>query len=120
VLQKIEHVYRSISLDYQKSNHLTLELKTFFGNSTPMTGLSTESSSQKSRVPIDSHHRHRQKEEMKNLHIKSYKAKLEQLRSARLIHGNQKTNTRHAKALNKTNEPISLLAPRLRTIKHVI
>jgi hypothetical protein len=30
-------------------------------------------------------------------------AKLEQLRSARLIQGDQKNTTRHAKALNKTN-----------------
>jgi hypothetical protein len=28
--------------------------------------------------------------------------------------------TRHAKALNKANEPISLLAPILSTIKHAI
>jgi hypothetical protein len=48
------------------------------------------------------------------------RAKLERQRSARLIHGDQEIATRHAKALNKTNELISLLAPRLNTIKHVI
>jgi hypothetical protein len=38
-------------------------------------------------------------------------AKLEQLRSARLIHDDQKTTTRHAKALSKAKQLISLLAP---------
>jgi hypothetical protein len=47
------------------------------------------------------------------------KAKLEQLRSARLIHGDQHIISRHAMALNKTKELISLLASRLSTIKHV-
>jgi hypothetical protein len=44
--------------------------------------------------------------------------KLEQLRSARLIQGDQKITTRYAKALNKTKEFISLLASRLSIIKH--
>jgi hypothetical protein len=48
------------------------------------------------------------------------RAKLERLCSGRLIHGDQKISTRHAKASNKTNELISLLAPKLSTIKHVI
>jgi hypothetical protein len=60
-----------------KGIHLALEVKTSFGNSTPAMGSSTESSSQKPRVPTDSHHRHHRKEEKENLHIKSYKAKLE-------------------------------------------
>jgi hypothetical protein len=47
------------------------------------------------------------------------RAKLEWLRSTRLIHSDQKVTTRHAKALNKSNELISLLATRLSTIKHV-
>jgi hypothetical protein len=47
------------------------------------------------------------------------RAKLEGLCSARLIHGDQQITTRHAKALDKTKELISLLASRLRTIKHV-
>jgi hypothetical protein len=47
------------------------------------------------------------------------RAKLERLRSARIIHGDQRITTRHAMALNKTNELISLLAPTLSTIKHV-
>jgi hypothetical protein len=34
---------------------------------------------------------------------KTTRAKLERLRSARLIQDDQKINTRHAKALNKTN-----------------
>jgi hypothetical protein len=48
------------------------------------------------------------------------RAKLERLCLARLIYGDQKITTRHAMALNKTNELISLLAPTLSTIKHVI
>jgi hypothetical protein len=43
------------------------------------------------------------------------RAKLERLRSARLIHGDQKTTTRHARALSKAKGPKSLLAP----IKHL-
>jgi hypothetical protein len=48
------------------------------------------------------------------------RAKLEQLHSAKLIQDAQKTTTRHAMALNKSNEPISLLTPTLSTIKHFI
>jgi hypothetical protein len=48
------------------------------------------------------------------------RAKLERLRSTKLIHDDPKTTTRHAMALNKTNELISLLAPTLSTIKQVI
>jgi hypothetical protein len=39
------------------------------------------------------------------------RAKLERLRSARLIHDDQKTTTRHAMALSKAKRLISLLAP---------
>jgi hypothetical protein len=46
------------------------------------------------------------------------RAKLERLRSARLIHRDQTIMTIYAKALNKANELISLLAPILSTIKH--
>jgi hypothetical protein len=53
------------------------------------------------------------------------RAKLERLRSTRLrstrlIHREQTITTRHAQALNKAKELISLLAPTLSTIKHVI
>jgi hypothetical protein len=48
------------------------------------------------------------------------RAKLEGLCLVRLIHGDQKITTRHAKALNKTNVLISLLATRLNSNKHVI
>jgi hypothetical protein len=47
------------------------------------------------------------------------RAKLERLRSARLIHGDQQITTRHTKALIKTKQLISLLATRLSTIKPV-
>jgi hypothetical protein len=72
-----------------KGIHLALEVKTSFVNSTPMMGSSMESSSQKTGVPIDSHHWHHWKEEKENLHTKRYKAKLERLCSARLIHHDQ-------------------------------
>jgi hypothetical protein len=39
------------------------------------------------------------------------RAKFERLRSARFIHGDQKTTTRHAIALSKAKGVISLLAP---------
>jgi hypothetical protein len=39
------------------------------------------------------------------------RAKFERLRSARLIHGDQQTTTRHAMALSKAKGLISLLAP---------
>jgi hypothetical protein len=39
------------------------------------------------------------------------RAKLERLRSARLIHGDQKTTTRQAMTLSKAKGLISLLAP---------
>jgi tRNA A37 threonylcarbamoyladenosine dehydratase len=47
------------------------------------------------------------------------RAKLERVRSARLIHGDQQITTRRAKALIKTKELISLLATRLSIIKPV-
>jgi hypothetical protein len=50
---------------------------------------------------------------------KTTRAKLQRLRLARLIQGDQKNTSRHAKALNKTNELISLLPTRLSTINHV-
>jgi hypothetical protein len=48
------------------------------------------------------------------------RAKLERLPSARLIHRDQTITTRHAKALKKAKELISLLAPTLSIIKHII
>jgi hypothetical protein len=50
---------------------------------------------------------------------KTTRAKLERLRLARLIHGDQKITTRHTNALNTTNKLINLLASRLSTIKYV-
>jgi hypothetical protein len=72
-----------------KGIHLALEVKTSFGKSTPTTGSSTESSSQKPGVPTDNHHQHHQKEEKENLHTQNYKGKLERLRSAKLAHHDQ-------------------------------
>jgi hypothetical protein len=72
-----------------KGIHLSLEVKTSFGNSMPMMGPSTDFSSQKPGVPTDSHHRHHRKEQKENLHTKGYKAKLERLRSTRLTRHDQ-------------------------------
>jgi hypothetical protein len=47
------------------------------------------------------------------------RAKLEQLRLVRLIHGDQQITTRHAKALLKTKGLISILATSLSHIKPV-
>jgi hypothetical protein len=49
--------------------------------------------------------------EKRKKHRKSTRAKLERLRSARLIHGDQKTTTRYAMTLSKDKGLISLLAP---------
>jgi hypothetical protein len=72
-----------------KDIHLALEVKTFFNNSTPVTGLSTESSPQKLGVPTDSNQRHRWKRGKKETCTQQLKAKLERLRSARLTHHDQ-------------------------------
>jgi hypothetical protein len=73
-----------------KGIHLALEVKTSFGNSTPAMGFSTGSSTQKPRLPTNSHQwLHQKREKSRNLHTKSYKAKLERLRSARLTRHDQ-------------------------------
>jgi hypothetical protein len=41
-----------------KGIHLILEVKTSFGNSTPVTGSSMKFSFQKPEVPTDNHYRH--------------------------------------------------------------
>jgi hypothetical protein len=66
---------------------------------------SIESNPHRFGIPTDIPRRHRWKEEaVPHLPIgKITRAKLERLRSARLIQGDQKITTRHAKALNKTN-----------------
>jgi hypothetical protein len=46
-----------------KDIHLSLEVKTFFDNSTPATSPSIESSTQKPGLPTTSHHRHHRKRE---------------------------------------------------------
>jgi hypothetical protein len=69
-----------------KGIHLALEVKASFGNSTPVMGFSIGSSTQKPGLPTDSCPRLRRKrEKRRNLHTKSYKAKLERQHSARLI-----------------------------------
>jgi hypothetical protein len=50
---------------------------------------------------------------------KTTRAKLERLRSARLIQGDKKITSRHAKVFIKIKGFVSLLATRLSTIKNV-
>jgi hypothetical protein len=57
--------------------HLTLEVKTFFGNSTLVMCLSTESSHQKPGVLTDSRHRHHRKREKEETCTQQLKEKLE-------------------------------------------
>jgi hypothetical protein len=101
-----------------KGIHLVLEVKTSFGNSTPTTGSSTESSSQNLGVPTNSHHRHRQKEEKVNLHTKSYKAKYDRLRLARLTRQNQAVRLLDMQRLQaiKTHKHIAVIFKHLKQI----
>jgi hypothetical protein len=69
-----------------KGIHLTLEVKTSFGNSTPAMGSSTEFSSQKLVVPTNSHQRLRRNRRKEDTCTQQLKVKLERLRSARLAH----------------------------------
>jgi hypothetical protein len=66
---------------------------------------STESNPHQFGLPTDNPRWHHRKEEaVPHLHTeKITRAKLGQLRSARLIQGDQKITTRHAEVLNKTN-----------------
>jgi hypothetical protein len=60
-----------------KDIHLTLEVKTSFGNSTPATGFSTGSSTQKPELPTDSRQRlNRKREKRRNLHTEVIKQSL--------------------------------------------
>jgi hypothetical protein len=60
-----------------KDIHLALEVKTSFGNSTPMTGFSAGSSTQKLELPTDSRQRLSQKrEKRRNLHTEVTKQSL--------------------------------------------
>jgi hypothetical protein len=72
-----------------KDIHHALEVKTPFSNSTLATGFSIESNTE-AWTSTNNHHRLSQKRvKRRNLHTKSYKAKLERLRSARLTHRGQ-------------------------------
>jgi hypothetical protein len=66
---------------------------------------SMESNPHRFGLPTDNFHRdHRNEQAVPHLHTrKTTRAKLEQLHSVRLIQGDQKITTRHAKALNKAN-----------------
>jgi hypothetical protein len=66
----IDHL-RKRATRRHKSNHLALEVKTFFGTSTPVTGSSTESSTQGIDFPLTAVNgiAKREREREKNLHI---------------------------------------------------
>jgi hypothetical protein len=83
----IDHL-RKRATRRHKSNHLALEVKTFFGTSTPVTGSSTESSTQGIDFPLTAVNgiAKRERERKKPTHNNdTTRAKLEQLCSARLI-----------------------------------
>jgi hypothetical protein len=88
MLQKIERVCGSVSLDDQghsphpRGEDLLQQLYSCDGLQYGIQHLEAWTST-------NSHHRHRRKEEKENLHTKSYKTKLERLRSARLTRRNQ-------------------------------
>jgi hypothetical protein len=88
VLQKIEHVCRSVSLDDQghsprpRGEDLLRQLYA-------CDGLQYEIQHLEAWTPTDSRHQHCRKEEKENMHIKSYKAKLERLCSARMTRRDQ-------------------------------
>jgi hypothetical protein len=83
VLQKIEHMCESVTLDDQgysphpRGEHLLRQLYACDGLQYGIQHLEAWTST-------DSHHRHYWKEERENLHTQNYKVKLERLRSARL------------------------------------
>jgi hypothetical protein len=88
VLQKIEHICGSVSLNDQghsprpRGENLLHQLYA-------CDRLQYEIQHLEASTSTDSRHRHHRKEEKENLHTKSYKAKLERLRSARLTHRDQ-------------------------------
>jgi hypothetical protein len=86
-----------------KGIQLTLEVKTSFGNSTPATGSSRESSSQKPGVPIDSHQWHHRKRGKEETYTQQLKAKLERLRSARLTCHDQAVRLLDMQRLQEVN-----------------
>jgi hypothetical protein len=103
-----------------KSNHLTLEKKTFFST---LHQRRTQHGFQcsKSGLPTDCHQQQcRERERQKNLHttLKLKSAKLERLRLARLIRRDPKvTNSRHAKVASEITDS-SLLATIINHFKH--
>jgi hypothetical protein len=88
VLQKIEYVCGSVSLDDQ--GHLPHPRgKDLIRQLYACVGLQYGIQQTEAWTSTDSHHRHCQNEEKENLHTKSYKTKLERLCSARLAHHDQ-------------------------------
>jgi hypothetical protein len=88
VLQKIEHVCGSVSLDDQGHSPRPRGedlLRQLYACDRLQYGIQHL----EALTSTDSSHRHRWKEEKENLHTKSYKAKLERLRSARLTRRDQ-------------------------------
>jgi hypothetical protein len=101
------------------SNHLALEMKTFFGT-LHQRWTQHRFQCSKSGLPTDCHQRqHRERERKKHAHNTETKnTKLERLRSARLIRRDSKTiNSRHAKAASEITDS-SLLATIINHFKH--
>jgi hypothetical protein len=73
---------------HHKSIHLALEVKSFFGNSTPTMGSNTESSTQSLYFPLIVINGIAGRDERRDLHT-AVKAKLDRLRSTRLTRYDQ-------------------------------
>jgi hypothetical protein len=72
-----------------KDIHLALEIKTSFDNSTPTTTPVQNPALKSLDFPLTAVNGLAGKEKRRNMHTKSYKAKLERLRSARLTRRDQ-------------------------------
>jgi hypothetical protein len=72
-----------------KDIHLALEVKIFFGNSTPTMSSTMESSSQKPGVPTDSRQWHHWTRGNEETYTQQLKAKFELLHSTRLTRHDQ-------------------------------
>jgi hypothetical protein len=88
VLQKIKHVCGSVSLDDQ-GHSPPPRGEDLFRQLYACDGFQYGNQHLEAWTSTDSHHRHCWKEEKENLHTKSYKAKLERLRSGRLARRDQ-------------------------------
>jgi hypothetical protein len=102
VLQKIEHICGSVSLDDQ-GHSPRLRCEDLLRQLYACDGFQYGIQYLEAWTSTDSGHWHRRKEEKENLHTKSYKAKLERLRSTRLTHHEQAVRLLNMQRLQAIN-----------------